>query len=137
MEITQNDLDDLVPKIKRSINHASSLLAQEVWGNIMEFSPQDHGRLAGSWKLQKQGDRLYLIGTSVQYALVQDQGSDPYEIYPRQAKSLRFVIGGQVIYAKSVSHPGIQGTNYISGAIAASENRVNEFIAMALEREGL
>ncbi|WP_373896381.1 HK97 gp10 family phage protein [Virgibacillus sp. CBA3643] len=137
LEITNNDLKSLLPKFRKALNHGSSLLAQEVWGNIMEFSPQNHGRLSGSWKLQKQGERRHLISTNVEYALVQDQGSDPYEIYPRQAQSLRFQIGGQVIYAKSVSHPGIQGTNYISGAISAGESRVDEFIQTALESEGL
>lgn len=137
IEITQNDLNDLIPRFKRVLQKSHDLTAQDVWGNLMEFSPQNHGRLAGSWQLQRKGDMYSTVGTNVAYALVQDQGSDPYMIYPRGAQALRFEIAGNVIYAKSVMHPGIQGTNYIEGAVSATNNRVNEFVAMSLEEEGL
>lgn len=76
-EISKAELDQLVPRIKRSLNRAPDLMAQEVWGNLAEFSPVDTGRLAGSWKMQKKGNRLFSIGTNVVYALVQNDGSDP------------------------------------------------------------
>ncbi|UOQ43355.1 HK97 gp10 family phage protein [Halobacillus salinarum] len=136
-EIDFNELRQLVPKIRRALNTSTSLLGQEVWGNLMEFSPQNHGRLAGSWHLQQQGERLFIVGTSVEYAAVQNDGSDPYMIYPRQAEVLRFVVGGQVIYAKEVMHPGITGTHYIEGSIAKAESRIEEFVYTALSREGL
>ena len=136
-EFDQQDLDKLIPRVKKALQNAHDLTAKELWGNLMEFSPQDHGRLAGSWKLQRVGAMESTVGTSVEYALVQNDGSDPYMIYPRGAKALRFEIGGGVIYAKSVRHPGIQGTHYIEGSIAATESRIPEFIEMALAQEGL
>lgn len=136
-DITRNDLEKLIPKVKRALQEAHNLTALEVWGNLMEFSPQDHGRLAGSWKLAKKGALESVIGTTVEYAKVQNDGSDPYMIYPRQAQALRFKVDGQTIFAKSVLHPGIQGTHYIEGSIAAAESRVPEFVRMALDQEGL
>ena len=137
MEFNRDDLDKLIPKVKKALQKSHDLTAQELWGNLMEFSPQDQGRLAGSWVLQRKGDMLSTVGTNVEYALVQNDGSDPYMIYPRQAKALRFPVAGGFIYAKSVMHPGIQGTHYIEGSIAATESRVPEFIEMALDQEEL
>lgn len=137
IDITRNDLEKLIPKVKRALQEAHNLTALEVWGNLMEFSPQDHGRLAGSWKLTKKGALESVIGTSVKYAKVQNDGSDPYMIYPRKRKALRFQVDGQTVFAKSVLHPGIQGTHYIEGSIAAAESRVPDFIRMALNQEGL
>lgn len=136
-EITQNDLEKMGPQLKRALDRSHDLTALDVWGNIMDNSPQDHGRLAGSWQLQKKGNMQSTIGTNVKYALVQDEGSDPYEIFPRGANALRFEIGGSVIFAKSVLHPGIAGTQYIASSIAQTEPRISEFVGMALEEEGL
>lgn len=136
-EISMDDLEKIVPRIQRSLNRSTEFMALEVWGNLQEFSPQEHGRLAGSWKLEKKGNRSYIVGSNVEYALVQNDGSDPYMIYPRQAKVLRFKIKGEWIFATEVLHPGIQGTHYIEGSIAAADKRKNEFIEMALREEGL
>lgn len=137
IEITQNDLDKMIPQFRRALQRSHDYTAQDLWGNLREFSPQDHGRLAGSWTLTKRGEMYSTVGTSVKYALVQSEGSDPYMIYPRVAKALRFEIDGDVIFAKEVLHPGIQGTKYIDGAISATNDRIAEFVEMALDEEGL
>lgn len=137
MEIDDKDLQELIPKMKRALSESHNMTATEVLGNLQEFSPVDHGRLAGSWNLRRTGQFESAVGTSVKYALVQNDGSDPYEIFPRNAQALRFTVGGRTIFAKSVKHPGIQGTKYIERAISATENRVPEFVEMALKQEGL
>lgn len=136
-DITRNDLDNMLPQFKRAMERSHDLTALDVWGNIMDNSPQDHGRLAGSWELNKMGGMHSTVSTGVKYALVQNDGSDPYEIFPRAGTSLRFEIGGTIIFAKSVLHPGIAGTKYIEGSIAQTENRVSEFVQIALDEQGL
>ena len=39
--------------------------AQEVWGLLKKESPVDHGRLAGSWQLSKEGDFRYKAKSEV------------------------------------------------------------------------
>lgn len=137
IEITQNDFDNMIPQLRRALQRSHDLTAQEVWGNLREYSPQDHGRLAGSWVLQRQGNMRSTVGTSVKYALVQNDGSRPYDIFPRSAKALRFVVDGAVIFAKRVHHPGIKGKQYIEKSIDEANARISEFVEMALEEEGL
>lgn len=137
LEITQNDLNKMIPQFRRALRRSHDLTALELWGNLQEFSPQDHGRLAGSWTLQKKGNMYSTVGTSVKYALVQNDGSDPYEIFPRTSSALRFSVGGSVIYAKRVRHPGIKGKKYIEKSTDATNERISEFVEMALDQEGL
>lgn len=35
-------------------------------------------------------------------------GRGPYKIRPRRAKALRFKVGGRIVFARSVTHPGIK-----------------------------
>lgn len=137
IEITQNDLNNMIPQFRRALQRSHDLTAQEVWGNLREYSPQDHGKLAGSWVLQRQGNMRSTVGTSVKYALVQNDGVNPYDIFPRSAKALRFVVDGAVIFAKRVRHPGIKGKQYIEKSIDEANARISEFVEMALDEEGL
>lgn len=137
IEITRNDLESMYPKMRRALERAHDLLGLEVWGNLRKFSPQNHGRLAGSWKLEKRSRLLSVVGTSVKYALAQNYGLDPFTIYPRRKKALRFVINGKVIFAKRVNHPGIKAKYYIEKSIDEAEKRYDDFIDKALKEEGL
>lgn len=137
LEITQNDFKKLVPKFQRALQRSHELTGLVLEGYLKEFSPQDTGRLAGSWKWKRTGKLQSIVGTSVEYALVQNYGSDPYMIYPRRAKALRFEIDGEVIFAKEVLHPGIAPTYYIEGSIAKTNERIPELVRIALDEEGL
>lgn len=137
IEINAEDLKELLPKFKKALNRSTNLFATDVWGNLMEFSPQDHGRLAGSWNIEQRGDTEYIIGTNVVYAKVQNDGRGPYVIYPKKAQALRFSVSGGVVFAKHVNHPGIKGKKYIEKSIEAAESRIDDFIKNALQREGL
>ncbi|MED4126312.1 HK97 gp10 family phage protein [Halalkalibacterium halodurans] len=137
LEINDKELQELVPKMRRALQTAHNLKAQDLWGNLMQESPQNHGYLAGSWSLQQRGDLLSAISTHVVYALVQNDGSDPYEIVPKNASALRFEVNGQTVFSKRVQHPGIKGKQYIERSIEMTENRLEDFVAIGLAREGL
>ena len=136
MDITRNDLADVQQKLARATSTAHRLLATEVWGNIRENAPQDHGRLAGSLHLSG-GDTESTIGSAVRYAAVQEEGSGPYTIYPRNGRVLAFNIGGQMIYATRVEHPGVPAKRYIERSIEQGQARIPSFVTTALRQEGL
>lgn len=136
LEITGDELKNLPDRIRTAHTAAHKLLALDLWGNIRKNSPVDHGRLAGSWELETDGLES-TVSTNVKYALIQEEGSSPYDIYPSGARALRFVIGGTVIYAKSVHHPGVPGKHYVEQSIEATTGRIEELVDMALSAEGL
>jgi hypothetical protein len=55
------------------------------------------------------------IGSRLDHALVHHEGARPHIIVPKQAKVLRFVSRGQVMFANKVVHPGHRRNKYLSG----------------------
>lgn len=54
------------------------------------------------------------IGSSLDHALAHHEGSRPRVIVPTNAKVLRFVSRGQVVFASKVSHPGNRPNRYLT-----------------------
>lgn len=89
--------------------------------------PVDTGRLRASGRMKvvvtARGPRGK-VEYPVKYAAAVEDGSAPHVIKPRRRKALRFVVGGQVVYATSVRHPGTRARPFLGRAareIAASE----------------
>lgn len=57
------------------------------------------------------------IGSNVEYAEWVHDGTRPHTIRPRRAKALRFVVGGRVVYAKVVDHPGTKPRPFLDRAL--------------------
>ena len=53
-------------------------------------------------------------GSNNKIALLHHQGSKPHPIYPKRAKTLRFVQNGRVRYAQRVYHPGTKPNKYLT-----------------------
>lgn len=47
-------------------------------------------------------------------------GARPHIIRPRRRKALRFISGGQVVFATRVRHPGAAGTRFLVRALTAA-----------------
>ncbi len=56
------------------------------------------------------------------YVIPHHDGSEPHVIRPRRAKALRFVIGGRVVFAARVNHPGSPGTRFLTRALPAARD---------------
>jgi hypothetical protein len=63
------------------------------------------------------GQPVVRIGTDLGYALWEHEGTRPHVIAPRNKKVLRFPSGGGVVFAKRVSHPGTQGSHFLTRAL--------------------
>lgn len=53
-------------------------------------------------------------GGKVGYGLFHHEGTGPHTIRPRQARALRFVMQGRVVFAASVNHPGTRPNPYLT-----------------------
>ncbi len=47
-------------------------------------------------------------------------GTEPHIIRPRRRKALRFSVGGQIVFARKVQHPGTASNNFLVKALAAA-----------------
>lgn len=52
-------------------------------------------------------------GGGVKYAGYENDGTEPHIIRARRKKSLRFMVGGRVVFAKAVHHPGTRGSHFL------------------------
>lgn len=54
------------------------------------------------------------------YLMDHHDGAPPHVIRPRRRKALRFVSGGQIVFAREVHHPGNRGTRFLTRALEAA-----------------
>ena len=84
-------LNHITGKLVRSIE----MIPAEAKGNTIEGSVQAGGGVA--W-----------------YAIVQEEGVDhPWDIVPNKAKALRFMMGGNLVFARKVHHPPLPGKHFM------------------------
>lgn len=85
------------------------------------LAPVDTGRLRASIRIESRRllslRSVYTIGSDVSYAAYVHDGTRPHQIRPRNAKALRFVIGGRVVYARVVNHPGTRARPFLDRAL--------------------
>jgi hypothetical protein len=66
-----------------------------------------------------EGKTIKVISSNPHTVLVHN-GSRAHIIRPRNAKYLRFTVGGRVVYTKLVRHPGYAGNPFLKDALILS-----------------
>lgn len=90
-------------------------------GRAKILAPVDTGRLRSDIRFEIRNRALGVTGRlfcTVSYADAVHDGTRPHVIRPRRPGGvLRFRVGGQVVYAKFVNHPGTTGRPFLSQAL--------------------
>lgn len=116
------------------LDRALDLTAQLLQANMVQQAPIDTGRLRGSIQFpEKIASLKYQISINAKYWEALQFGTGPYTIKPKTKKALRFVVNGQVIFAKFVNHPGIKANPFIDRAIDKTSPRIEGIVGMALD----
>lgn len=70
----------------------------------------------------RTGAAVYVgdLDDSVPHARYHHDGTRPHQIRPVRARMLRFTVGGQVVFARVVSHPGTKANPYLVDAARAA-----------------
>ena len=97
----------------RNFNNAVRLQKQK----LDRIVPVKTGKLARSQKVisSTNGNVLtadFIYPTNI--ANFTDAGTRPHIIRPKRASVLRFEVGGDIVFAKKVKHPGTRGTKWFS-----------------------
>jgi hypothetical protein len=75
------------------------------------------GQLRAKMETKRSVERKGLrgdVGSPVKYAAAHHEGAKPHVIRPRSKKYLRFVVGGTVVFATRVHHPGNRPNPYLT-----------------------
>lgn len=113
-------------QLNRTIRGASraelETTSRQVMNRAKVLTPVDTGRLRASIQIESRRTltlrSVYTIGTNVSYAGYVHDGTRPHRINPRNANGvLRFRMGGRIVYARYVNHPGTQARPFLDRAL--------------------
>lgn len=95
--------------------------APEVLNRAKVLAPVDTGRLRASGKIQYSSLFSFRPKATVifdtDYAAFVNDGTAPHIIRPRRAQVLRFTVGGRVVFARVVHHPGTRANPFLDRAL--------------------
>lgn len=113
-------------ELRRAIRGASMselrIVGPQVVNRAKVLAPVDTGRLRAAigpaqynrtWTLRPR----VTIPVNVEYAGMVHDGTRPHTIRPRNAQVLRFMVGGRVVYARVVHHPGTRPRPFLDRAV--------------------
>jgi len=93
----------------------------------------------GIWRLfTVTANRIFAkILSTAAYTMIVEKGSRPHSIVATDAKALRFTTkSGNIVFAKSVQHPGTRGRFFIRASIEAAKAILPEIINKHLKKVG-
>lgn len=73
------------------------------------------------------------IGTNVEYGSYVEYGTGPHFIEPKNTSVLKFEIGGEVIFAKRVYHPGTKPQPYLRPALHQHKAAIRDLVIATVE----
>lgn len=112
-------------QLNRTLTNASRRELREASRQVVNrakvLAPVRTGRLRSS--IRAEPPRIFSlrgsvkVGSDLEYAAAVNDGSRPHVIRARPGKVLRFQVGGQVVFARVVNHPGTKGTHFLDRAL--------------------
>ena len=132
-------LADLGNLSKEMVTNGLNKTAQDLIRNLQINSPVDHGLLK-RWAVTEQSDSEITVQSPAIYAVYQNYGTEPYDIYP---KGEGLFHGGQQLTkgsalwwpgaehpVKHVRHPGLKAKHFVVDSIEATQSRIQEFFTI-------
>lgn len=115
-------------ELSAGMDRALAIHAEEVVREIEARTQRRTGRLVGSVAVRRRGGGLLLEGSVVvtaPHARWVNDGTRPHRIAAkRQGGTLRFTVGGKVLYRREAHHPGTKATHFWEAGLAAARPRV-------------
>jgi len=118
----QQQLKIDITEREKLIKQAIYVIAQNTLRELQLATPYDTGATAQGWGLNvsQMGDTIHLRyehsdGDAINRL---NYGTRAHVIYPKHGQALKFKIGGQVVFAKYVHHPGTAALGFLEKAEA-------------------
>jgi len=111
--------------LNRTITNATRRELTEAGRQVVQrakvLAPVRTGRLRSS--IRAEPPRIFslrgslTVGSDVEYAGFVNDGTRPHRIVPKNGSVLRFTVGGRVVYARVVNHPGTRARPFLDQAL--------------------
>lgn len=111
--------------LNRQMTNASRAELREASRQVVNrakvLAPVRSGRLRSS--IRAEPPRIFslrgsvTVGSDLEYAAMVNDGTRPHLIRPRTKQVLRFEVGGRVVFAKLVHHPGTRANPFLDRAL--------------------
>lgn len=115
------DRADLSRTLQGASRRELEISARQVMNRAKVLAPVDTGRLRASIRIESRRTftfrSVYTVGSDLEYAAAVHDGTRPHQIRPKTARALRFRIGGRIVYARVVNHPGTRGKPFLDRAL--------------------
>ena len=127
-------LKELRKTLERIPDHLRNILddlTKETYEKAIQYAPVRTGFLRRNiiWRVEGLTGRVV---SQAPYSAFVEFGTRPHMIFPRRARALRFEVGGQVVFARYVRHPGTRGQFFMRRALHDALNRLSEFVRARL-----
>lgn len=99
----------------RKIDRAWPIAVRAVLARARANAPKRTGFMSRSIRAQVQ-KRSATIISPAPYSLFVEKGTRPHVILPVRASVLAFEVGGQMVFAKKVNHPGTKAQPFLMPA---------------------
>lgn len=122
LTLDEGEIRKLVTGEGRPVHRLMVRLQRNVANSAKQRSPVDTGNLRNSITIQP----LRVVGSAISggvsadanYAMFVHDGTKPHVIRPKKAGGvLRFTVGGSVVFARSVNHPGTKARPFLMNAL--------------------
>lgn len=107
--------------------------AEYILAEMMSRVPVDTGNLRASLGIRQVGSAV-IIGPDLKkapYASFVEFDTKPHVIRAKNARALRFQVGGRTVYARQVNHPGTKGQRFVRDSFQAWVDSIGELVAEA------
>lgn len=111
-------LEDAPKNISEGFDKAVHDVSDKILATARGLIKTRSGWLAGSGYVIQRGLVQYEVGFGASYAKFVHEGTRPHDIYPRMMGGvLRFEIGGQIVFARHVHHPGTWPQQFLGASV--------------------
>lgn len=107
---TMGQLEVFAKGLVSQISATARALAPVRTGRLKASIHPDPVRRSGPWSIDSG------VSADAPYAAPVHEGARPHVIRPRYARALRFEVGGRVVFAQRVHHPGQRAQPFLTNA---------------------
>lgn len=148
VDVDFSEVEAALVRLQEAADRRMKAALQQVAEEVVVHAKTNHeyrdrtGRLTQSIRAEQvqgsfaEGFTINMIsgGLRVSYAAHIEYGTRPHTIRPREGnRALRFTVGGQTRFARSVRHPGTRAYSFMRNALNAKVGRLEQMMELSLQ----